>query len=491
MFKKDFLFGFSLSGFQSEMGSGEIDANSDWWKWVNDPDNIRSGLVSGDLPSDGIGYWEHYEKYNEKAAEIGLNACRLGIEWTRLFPKATEDVLVNVEKDGEQIVNVDISDAAIEKLDKIANKNGVNRYTKIFQNIKENGMKLIINAYHWPLPLVLHDPIKSRSSGLSNEDNGWLNHRSIIEFTKYAAYISYKFGDMVERFSIMNEPNVVSGEGYIDVKSGFPPSFPSISAANKAKLHLVESIARAYDAMKLYTKKPVGFIYANTDFQPLGIEDKEAAEKAKYNDRYSFIDPLYNGDMAWFVNRNKVGELSEKINPIRDDLKGRADWIGVNYYTRTVIKKIGENYTALRGYGHGATAGLPSADNLEVSDFGWEVYPRGLYNVLKEYQARYHLPMIVTENGIADSLDRYRSRYLVSHIDQVEKAISDGADVRGYLHWSLYDNYEWSSGFKMKFGLFGVDPKTKALEMRPSALVYQKIARNGGIPDEFRWMCVQ
>lgn len=488
MLKKDFLIGFSLAGFQAEMGSGQGDQNSDWWRWTTNEDNIKCGLVSGDSPADGMDYWNLYEKYNKKAGEMGLNAARMGIEWTRLFPKASESVKVNVEMAKDDLVGIEINDSTMEKMDSIVDKESLKRYTEMFQNIKDNGMKLIINAYHWPLPLILHDPIESRSSGAHNVASGWVNRKTAIEFTKYAAYVSWKFSDMVEQFSIMNEPNVVYGNGYLNVKSGFPPSYPSPKAAALSKKHIIEAIGRSYDAMKLYTKKPVGFIYANTDFQPLAPEDEEATELAKYDQRYSFIDALHTGDMKWFVDANKAGILDEETSAKRNDLKGRVDWLGVNYYTRTVIKKNGDEYKALPGYGHAATAGMLSLGGREVSDFGWEIYPKGLYNVLKEYNDRYNLPLIVTENGLADEKDRFRSRYLVSHLAQVEKAQEDGIDVRGYLHWSLYDNYEWSSGFRMKFGLIGIDRKTKELEIRPSALVYEKIAKSGQIPDELRWM---
>ncbi len=96
--------------------------------------------------------------------------------------------------------------------------------------------------------------------------------------------------------------------------------------------------------------------------------------------------------------------------------------------------------------------------------------------------------MIVTENGVADSYDKIRPRYLVSHLNEVERAANEGIDVRGYLHWSLLDNYEWSSGFGLKFGILGVNLKTKKIEMRPSALVFKRIAENNGVPEDLKWM---
>ncbi len=488
MLKSDFLLGFSLSGFQSEMGLSGVDSKSDWWVWVHNRDNIRTGIVSGDMPENGVGYWDKYAIYNKAASELGANTLRLGIEWTRLFPDAAKDVKVDVQEDGHDIVKVNVTENALLEMDKIANASAVQHYMKIFQNVKDNGMKLIINAYHWPLPLDLHDPIIARESGLKNEKNGWLNHNTVIEFVKYCAYVSWKFNGMADQFSIMNEPNVVFGNGYINVKSGFPPAYPSIEAANLCKKHIIEAIGRSYDEMKKFTKKPVGLIYANADYVPRKSEDSDAVEVALYNDRYSFFDSLIHGDMKWvkIVSEAKVFGEESRLN--REDLKGKLDWIGVNYYTRNVIKKTGDGYRTLKGYGHNAVVGLPSKDNRDVSDFGWEVYPEGIYNVLKQYHEHYHLPLIVTENGIADSLDKLRPKYLVSHLYQVERAIEDGIDVRGYLHWSLLDNYEWSSGFALKFGILGVNLQKKSIEMRASALVFKRIAENNGIPEDLKWM---
>lgn len=488
MLPNNFKFGFSLAGFQSEMGLSDMDDNSDWWKWVHDPENISSGIVSGDFPENGVAYWDLYKNYHSIASDLGMNTARLGVEWTRIFPKALLDVNVESEIDGGDIVQVDVDENVLEKMDSIANKAAVKRYTEIFGDLKERGISLIINAYHWPLPLILHDPIESRSTGLTNSSNGWINHTTVIEFVKYAAYLAWKFDDFADQFSIMNEPNVVWGNGFVNVKSGFPPAYLSIQAATLAKKHMVEACARSYDQMKRYSSKPIGVIYANSDIQMLSPDDELIAEKVRYNDRYSFFDALLKGDLSWCGQLDNKGRFSEISQKHRKDMINRLDWIGVNYYTRTVFKADISGYKAMKGYGHSCTAGLPSADGREVSDFGWEIYPMGLYNVLKQYWERYNLPMIVTENGIADCLDTMRPRFLVSHIRQVERAVNDGIDVQGYLHWSLLDNYEWCSGFDMKFGLIGVDLKTKKAQVRPSALIYKRIIESKGVPEDLEWM---
>ena len=490
MFPKGFKFGYSLSGFQSEMGLSDEDPNSDWWKWVHDEVNIESGLVSGDLPENGVAYWDLYKKYHLLAKELLVNAARLGVEWSRIFPKDTREVKVTVEEKGHDIVDIEVTESDLRRLDELANKSAVAHYAEIFEDLKKNDISLTLNAYHWPIPLYLHDPIEARNAALSNEKNGWLSHATVVEFAKYSAYVAWKFSDFVESFSLMNEPNVVFGVGYVNVKGGFPPSFPSIHAANLAKKHIIEACARSFDCMKAYTDKPIGLIYGLSDIQNLSPQDKEVAEEAKYEGGYSFFDPLTKGDFRWVSrlsdNGPKFTEKNSSTN--RPDLKGRIEWIGVNYYSRTVIERRGKGHSVVPGYGQRCTPGTLSKDNRAVSEFGWEVYPKGLFNVLKDYHDKYHLPMAVLENGIADSSDTLRPSFLVSHIHQVEKAISDGINVNGYYHWSLLDNYEWASGFRLKFGLVGVDLKTKEIEMRPSALVFKRIAENHGIPEDMEWM---
>jgi beta-galactosidase len=490
MFPKNFKFGFSISGFQSEMGVSDEDPNSDWWKWVHDKANIATGIVSGDLPENGIGYWDLYKRYHALAKELLVNTARLGIEWSRIFPKGTSDVKVSVEENKEDIVNIEVKENDMEKLEKLANKHALDRYTEIFRNLRENEISLIINCYHWPIPLVLHDPVEARETGLSNKRNGWLSHSTVVEFVKYCSFLAWKFSDLAESFSLMNEPNVIYSTGYMSMKSGFPPCYPSVNAAMLAKKHIIEACARSFDCMKAFTAKPVGLIYANSDIQALSPNDEDAVERATYDERYSFFDALTKGEFGWVscVSDNDSRFSEKKSSTERPDLKRRLDWIGVNYYSRAVVKKTGDTCSSLAGYGHDAVPGWPSKDNREVSDFGWEVYPKGLYNVLRGYNDRYHLPMTVTENGVADSLDKLRPRFLVSHIHQVTKAISEGINVNGYLHWSLLDNYEWAQGFRMKFGLAGVDLKTKRVEMRPSALVFKRIAENHGIPEDMEWM---
>ncbi len=460
-------FGWSQAGFQSEMGlPGGEDPNSDWYLWVHDRENIAAGIVSGDLPENGPGYWHRFREFHDAAERMGLKIARIGVEWSRVFPKPTLDVQVDVERRGEAVTHVDVGQSQLEMMDAIADREAVEHYRAIFSDLKKRGIVFILNLYHWPLPLWIHDPIAVRR-GEKTGRMGWLSTETVVEFAKFAAYISWKLDDLVDVYSTMNEPNVVWGAGYSGVKSGFPPGYLSLAYSGKAMYNMIQAHARAFDLLKTH-KKPVGIIYANSDFQGLTPEDAGAASKAEFDNRWRFFEAVVNGELG----------------DHRDDLRGRLDWVGVNYYTRTVVRSAGEGYVVVEGYGHRCERNSLSSDGRPTSDFGWEFYPEGLGSVLIKYWERYGLPLYVTENGIADEADYQRPYYLVSHVHQVHEALRRGADVRGYLHWSLADNYEWASGFTPRFGLLRVDYTTKRMFWNPSALVYREIARSNAIPDE-------
>jgi len=462
-FLTDFKFGWSQAGFQSEMGLGDVDPNSDWFKWVHDRENLAAGLVSGDLPEDGPAYWMNYETFHNNAVSMGLTMARIGVEWSRLFPNPPSTPTYE-EKEG-RVTDVNVDD--IKLLDQYVNKKALEHYRQIFKDLKSRGIYFVLNLYHWPMPLWAHDPIAVRKGQL-NGPIGWLSTVNVAHFARFSAYVAWKFDDLVDEYSTMNEPNVVWGNGYMGVRSGFPPGYLSFELMEKAFRNIVQAHCRAYDAIKSVTKKPVGVIYANTAFEPLTEADRDAAEMAERDGRWRFFDAIIHG---------KLGDET------REDLKNRLDWIGVNYYTRTVIRKKGDGYAGVPGYGHGCERNSLSQDGRPTSDFGWEFYPEGLQDVLLKYWRRYGLRMYVTENGISDEGDYQRPYYLTTHLYNVKKAIEGGADVRGYLHWSLTDNYEWASGFSQRFGLIQVDYESKRQFWRPSALVYKEIAKNRGIPD--------
>ncbi len=254
------------------------------------------------------------------------------------------------------------------------------------------------------------------------------------------------------------------------VKSGFPPGYLSLADAERAQRNMIQAHARAYDNIKRFSSKPVGLIYSFIWFELFG-GPPEVAESVKNTRLYVFTDMITKG----------VSHVSKEY---RKDLASRLDWLGVNYYSRVVFQFVNGKPVLKPGYGYTCTPRGYSPAGNPCSDFGWEAYPEGLYLLLKELFNRYRVDLIVTENGVSDSRDALRPAYLVSHVYNVWKAVNEGIPVKGYLHWSLTDNYEWAQGFRQRFGLVMVDFKTKKRYLRPSALVFREIARTNGIPEE-------
>ena len=478
MLPKGFKFGFSEAGFQFEMGLSDPDINSDWYQWVHDKRNIEKRLVSGDFPENGPAYWDLFSKDHDNSKKMGMNSARIGVEWSRIFPKSTESVRAGVEKDGNDLIAVDISDNDLEKLDKLANQSAVEHYRKMFRDFKSKMDYLIINLYHWTVPLWVNNPDGNGDGIYGRPLGGGFEQRQAIEFSKFASYIAWKFDDLADSWCTMNEPNMVFLGCSHDI---------SLKALSVRKKNFAEAHARAYDAIKKISKKPVGIIYANGDVQAHAPEDTRAKDTMTYVQRYSFFDSIINGDMKDY-NRNIADSHEEPTDDFRTDMKNKLDWIGVNYYSRDVVQNDGGSWKVMQGYGYATGNRNRSLDGRSVSEAGWEVYPDGIYNLLMEYHKKYHMPMFVTENGIADHDDILRPRYIVSHIDRIEKAIAKGIRVNGYFHWALTDNYEWANGFQMHFGIYGFDPVTKQRHLRPSAFVLKSIIENEGVPEEQRWM---
>lgn len=155
------------------------------------------------------------------------------------------------------------------------------------------------------------------------------------------------------------------------------------------------------------------------------------------------------------------------------EARSTQDFFGMNYYTRDVVrfspKHAGELFIA-RGVGQG-----------ELSDLGWEIYPQGLGELLRVWARRSGVPMIVTENGVADASDTRRARFIARHLAEVARCIAEGIDVRGYFYWSLIDNFEWAEGYEPRFGLIEVDYATQARRVRDSAHTYAQIARDRAV----------
>lgn len=504
-FPDGFLWGTAISGFQSDMGLGAPnDPNSDWWVWVRDAGNLSAGRVSGDLPEDGPGHWLRFAEDAKLARKkLRLNAQRLGMEWSRIFPAST----AGVDASGG------IGAPELAALDALADQSAVAHYREVFAALRARGLEPMVTLNHFSLPTWIHDPIAVRDAyaGVDpfngpmpaiDAPAGWLDPAIVDELGKLAAYAAWKFGDLVDLWCTINEPVVVVVSGFVNapgVGGNFPPGVFHLPSVLTLLPNLARGHARAYDALHAHDQTDasgdgvavaagivhnMGF-FAPTD--PGSTADQIATQHAEY---------LFNTVLPWAVvsGRLDLNLDGDTIDPGETDaaLDGRSDFLGVNYYQRIQVTALPGPLSAslpLFDFIPTVTYESPEAPDAppcpsECTDFGWEIAPQGLRHVL-ELAGGFDVPIYVTENGIADAADHQRASYTVRHLAVLQQAIAeDVADVRGYLHWSLTDNFEWSSGYFPKFGLFSYDSDTGERRRRKSAKVLRTIAKRNGIPQK-------
>jgi beta-glucosidase len=281
----------------------------------------------------------------------------------------------------------------------------------------------------------------------------------------------------------INEPMVVIALGYLHyVSQSFPPGKNDPKSAHVALRNMLLAHRDAYLelhslAAKTNTKIRVGVAYHFRVFDPgQAFNPLDVAES-------SAVDWFSN----WiFVHAVETGKLYFTLWPdiARENIPGLAgteDFIGVNYYTRDFVGGANkhENMT-VASY---SPVQFSDRWNGAVTDTDWQIYPEGMYRVLKSIHHRYSKKRIfITENGIADASDTRRPQFILDHLAQIHRAIQEGIPVDGYCHWSLMDNFEWSMGFGPRFGLFAVDYQTLERVPRFSARVFAKIASANGFP---------
>lgn len=475
VFPADFYWGTATAGFQVEMGCPTVDASecmdtgSDWYVWVTDPDIIGDPgtYVAGDPLSGGPGHYELYEHdFDLAKEELSNNAYRMSFEWSRLFPEPTDGLSTEEE----------IAAAA----DPVA----VQHYHDVLDALRARSITPMVTIHHYTLPSWIHDAHGCYLDVANCSPAGWLDReRTLAEFAKYAAFSAREFGGKVDLWATLNEPYAVVLSGFL-MPSADRTNPPGVNmefeGAKTAVQSMIEAHALAYDTIHQNDDQDadgdgqtarVGVVYnivATAPMNPSSELDQEAAEN---------VDYLYN---RVFLNAVTRGELDANMDgsfEYREDLDGRMDYIGVNYYTRITVE----------GVEWPVFPELSPLSNFDPFSMRmWEDYPRGLYEVLVSAD-EYGYPLIVTECGTPNvSDDEAGPDFLVRHLIWLSRAVREGINVEGFFYWSLTDNYEWNHGMGMKFGLFAVDPEdpTKERTLRKTGEVYGRIARENRIPED-------
>ncbi|OGZ59363.1 MAG: hypothetical protein A3F94_02345 [Candidatus Spechtbacteria bacterium RIFCSPLOWO2_12_FULL_38_22] len=315
------------------------------------------------------------------------------------------------------------------------NQNEIEHYRKVIHALKERGMEPFVTLHHFTNPIWFADI------------GGWANKKAPFYFARYAEYVVKNLGEEVKYWITINEPNVYVGM----LALGYGPwtHWPDQSRKNFFRfMRLAKNMTKAHKKAYKKIKKlqPNSFVGLNHGNVFVG--------RANNNLVTYFVWFLVN----WFKNKLFLNKVARYL-----------DFVGFSYYTRVIITPSFSNPETWVRWEH--------KDDRPVADGGWEIYPQGIYFVTKQAM-RYKKPIFIFENGIADADDDQRSMFIKNHLRWLHKAISEGADVRGYFYWSLLDNFEWAEGFKQKFGLVEVNFNTFERKARPSSIFYAQICKD-------------
>ncbi|MEV3992736.1 GH1 family beta-glucosidase [Streptomyces sp. NPDC049837] len=461
-FPPGFLWGAATAAYQIEGAAAEDGRTpSIWDTFSRTPGKVFEGHT-GDVAVD------HYHRFRDDVrlmADLGLSAYRFSVSWSRVQPTGRGPAV----------------------------RKGLDFYRRLVDDLLAHGIEPVLTLYHWDLPQELEDA------------GGWPHRATAERFAEYARIVAGALGDRVGRWTTLNEPWCSAFLGY---GSGVhAPGRTDPVAALRAAHHLNLGHGLAVQALRaaLPPRAEVSVSLNLHELRPLtpAPEDLDAVRRIDAVGNRIWLGPMLKGaypddllrDTAHLTDWGFIrpGDLTDINQPL--------DTLGINYYTPTVVAAARDGVEAPRDDGHGAGAYSPWPGSEDVAfhqppgertAMGWAVDPTGLYDLLLRVAGEHPgLPLLITENGAAyeDEVtadgsvhDPERLAYVHGHLDAVHRAISDGADVRGYFLWSLLDNFEWAYGYAKRFGAVHVDYETQRRTPKSTAHWYARVARSGELP---------
>ncbi len=444
-FPPGFLWGAATSAYQIE-GSPLADGAgpSVWHRFSHTPGRVPGGDTA-DVACD------HYRRSTGDVAlmrEIGLQSYRFSIAWGRVLPQG----------DGS------------------LNPRGLDFYSRLVDDLLTAGITPNATLFHWDLPAALDDR------------GGWLNRDIAGWFAEYADLMFRALGDRVYLWSTLNEPWVVADGGYLYGINA--PGHRNLYEAPIATHNLLRAHGAGVQAYRATGQAGRIGLVVNLEPKFAATPLKEDVRAAERSDAYmnrQYLDPVFLGRYP-----EEMHEIYGAAWPPYDDaaasddltlISQPVDFIGINYYTRGVMRHDADAWPMQASY-----VRTPHALYTET---GWEVHAASLLQVLVGVTERYGAPPIyITENGAAffdppkaiDGRvdDPLRVQYLREHLRACREAVEQGVDLRGYYAWSLMDNFEWASGFSKRFGLIHVDFETQERTLKESAHVYREVIASHG-----------
>mgnify|MGYP003393380747 CR=1 FL=1 len=425
-----FLWGVATSGHQVDGDN----TKSDWWAWEQEG-NIEGGVRSGKATD----HWNRFREDIALAASLGINSYRFSVEWARIEPEQGK-----------------------------LGREAIEWYRELIAECEKHKIKPMLTLHHFTSPQWFA------------EQGGFTSKSSPQKFLQFTETVARELGDRVSLWCTFNEPMVLVAGAYLGKfmpPAKYAPDLASVACKNILKAHVL-----AYDRLHeiLGKKDPslrVGIAHNMMDFLP---------------DRVSSLpDQLLARTLHRFYNRSWLDAIVGKkqhfgllgLVPYAPQVKealGRvtADYIGVNYYTKAYVRWWPKNKSA-----QSLPEALMSLNfarlNEPVADNGWAIHPAGFRRVLRS-AAKCGLPLLVTENGIADRKDKLRPGFIDEHLRIIAEEVEAGMPIEAYYYWSLLDNFEWIKGFGPRFGLFHVDYDSFARTPTGSASSYREIIEAHG-----------
>ncbi|HEY1878330.1 MAG TPA: GH1 family beta-glucosidase [Caulobacteraceae bacterium] len=439
-FPNGFLWGSATAAYQVE-GSSMADGAgmSIWDRFAHTPGLTRNG-DTGDVACD------QYRLYRQDAAlmrQLGLKAYRFSVSWSRVLPEGRG----------------------------AANPAGLDYYDRFVDCLLENGVEPLVTLYHWDLPAALDDL------------GGWLNRDIANWFSDYASLMFRKLDGRVKTWATLNEPWVVTDGGYLH--GALAPGHKNRFEAPIASHNLLRAHGQAVKSYRAEGRHRIGLVVNLEPKYPASEDPANLAAVARadaYMNR-QYLDPVFFGRYP-----DEMAEIFGEAWPTWPDedfalIAQPIDWLGVNYYTRSVTRHDDASWPL--------KAAAVKQEGATYTETDWEVFPQGLTDILVWVKQRYgDIPIQITENGAAfydpptanggTVNDPLRIDYLRTHLNAVREAIARGVKVEGYMVWSLLDNFEWSLGYSKRFGIVHVNFRTQARTLKHSARFYAQVVAGNG-----------
>jgi beta-glucosidase len=429
-FGRDFIWGTATAAYQIE-GAWDQDGKGEsiWDHFTHTKKNKIKTRENGDVACD---FYHKYESDIELMRKMNIPASRFSIGWSRVLPGGTGT----------------------------PNQKGIDFYNRLIDKCLKENVEPWVTCYHWDLPQALQ------------EKGGWVNRDSIKWFEEYVDLCGRSFGDRVKDWMVFNEPMAFTGLGYLlgihaPGKFGYKTFFPAVHHAvmsHGAGGRALRNTVKGANIGTTFSCSPVD-AWKDTRL------NADAVRRSDVLINRLFIEPILG--MGYATKDLPALWRMEKYMK-EDDAQKMAfdfDFIGVQNYTRIVAKYLG-----IVPMLHALNIN-PKKLGHPITEMNWEVYPEGIYQILKQFAAYPNIKkLIVTENGAAfkdENIggaihDAARTKFIQDYLKQVLRAKKEGVNVGGYFVWSFLDNFEWAEGYRPRFGMVGVDFKTQERTIKDS-----------------------